>query len=108
LAGRDVDLFTPLLQGAVQKACLTCTVYVDCPFKVAWERVQQAIRQGARRPSAKEKRGQEYNERLYNIMRADFERGELTGEKWLVDNSGSFEKAQRQLEEQVLSRLPPA
>jgi hypothetical protein len=97
-----------LLHGAVHKAGVTGTVYVDCPFPVAWERVQQGIRTGTRRPSPQDKRGPEYNERLYHFPRADFERGELTGERWRVDNSGSLEEAQRQLEEQVLPRLPPA
>jgi thymidylate kinase len=108
VAGRDVALFTSLLHGAVHKACVTGTVYVACPFPVAWERVQQGIRTGTRRPSPQDKRGREYNERLYHFPWADFERGELTGERWRVDNSGSLEEAQRQLEEQVLPRLPPA
>jgi thymidylate kinase len=94
LNGQDVELLFPFLREMVIRANLHATVFVHCPFDLAWARVQR------RNQGRTMVRG--WNEQLLSrmgeYMGEEFRRGILTGQQWEVDNSGTLDRAQKQLE----------
>ena len=101
LNGQDVDLLLPFLKEITVRANLYATVFVHCPFNVAWKRVQ---RRNRGRPL---QRG--WSERLLSRMgdylEEEFRHGMLTGQQWEVDNSGTLEEAQKQIEGYLRTHL---
>jgi thymidylate kinase len=98
--GQDAEPLMSFLREVVARADLRATIFAQCPFDIAWSRVQN------RRPgggSAIKVRGEKMLRRVAEFMEADFQLGVLTGQKWLVDNSKTLEEGQ----EQVASYLLP-
>jgi len=96
--GHDPDPLTPFLREIVARADLRATLYVQCPFEVACNRVK------IRRPdSSTRHRGEAMLRRVADFMVEDFQRGLFTGQQWPVDNSKSLAEGQ----EQVASYLLP-
>jgi thymidylate kinase len=96
--GHDADPLTPFLREIVARADLRATLFVHCPFEVAYHRVKN------RRPdSSTRHRGEAMLRRVADFMADDFQRGLFTGQQWPVDNSKSLAEGQ----EQVASYLLP-
>jgi dTMP kinase len=96
--GQDVDLLTQLLREITLRADLHATVFVKCPFEVAWGRVK-ARNQGV---SPRNERGERLVRMMADCLEEDFNRGTLTGQRWLVDNSKTLAEAQDQIAGYVL------
>jgi thymidylate kinase len=96
--GQDLDPLTQLLKEIVFRADLHATVFVKCPFEVAWDRVK-ARNQGL---SPRNARGERLVRMMADCLEEDFHRGNLTGQRWLVDNSKSLSDAKEQLESFIL------
>jgi thymidylate kinase len=100
-AGPDAEAFVPLLGDTAERAGLCATVFVRCPFEVAWERLRARDRG---RP-VRDRRGREVLERLAVLLDEEFDRGRLTAEQWLVDNAGEPAAAEEQLAGYLLPYL---
>jgi thymidylate kinase len=100
LNGLPVDLLTPFLREITLRANLHATIFVKCPFEVAGSRVS-----GRSPNSSSKRRGKRLLQTLAQHMEADFERGLLTGQQWLVDNSGALEAAEEQVADFLLPYL---
>lgn len=95
--GIDPEEARRQLSGPFWLAGVKATIYVECPFEVAWGRVQAAAEEGERRISPKEKRGKEFNRRLSDRLAMEYNQGTHTGEQWRIDNSGSVDAAEKQV-----------
>jgi thymidylate kinase len=93
LCGQTVDPLLQIVQDIAIRAQLHATVFVQCPFETAWERMKRRNAKLSRQTN----RGELVHRRLAQFMAEDFERGLLTGEQWLVDNSQSQHPAEEQL-----------
>jgi thymidylate kinase len=104
LNGQNPDLLFPFLKEIFGRANIHATIFVRCPFDLAWTRVQ---RRNKGRPLM---RGwsEPLLSRMGGFMEEDFLRGELTGQQWEIDNSSSLEEAQKQLENYLLPHLQVA
>jgi thymidylate kinase len=93
LFGQDIDPLQQILKGVVTRAHLHATIFVKCPFDVAWSRVQ------GRNPkvSLRSNRGELIHRRMAQFVEQDFHAGLLTGQQWLVDNSQDQAVAEQQL-----------
>lgn len=80
----------PLLLRAVEAASLDATLFVDCPFEVAWARVHASAASEGRARGAKELRGEGYNRAFLEHQRSLFDSGECTGVRLRVDNSSDL------------------
>jgi thymidylate kinase len=99
--GQDVDPVLLLLKDLVARAHLHATVFVTCPFEVAWDRVEERSQSlPPRRP-----KNERMLRRVAELMEEDFGRGTLTGQQWLVDNSLEPEVAEEQLTDFLLPYL---
>jgi thymidylate kinase len=97
--GLDVQPLLPLLKEVIARAYLHATIFVKCPFDVAASRVKNRNPQAP----AKGHRGERINRRLAEVIEEEFQRGILTGQQWLVDNS----QTQQVAEEQLVGHLLP-
>jgi thymidylate kinase len=101
--GQDVDGLIPFLRDIAGQATLQATIFVHCPFEVAWHRVER------RRPgSSLRRRAQGMLRQVADFMVEDFQSGLLTGEQWPVDNSGPFEQGQEQVAHYLLPHFEAA
>jgi thymidylate kinase len=91
--GRDADWYLPLLREATARAHLHATVFVHCPFELA----QGRIKSRQMRPGARENQAELIRRRLAEFLQEDFQRGLLTGQQWIVDNSQTLQVAEDQL-----------
>jgi thymidylate kinase len=101
LRGQEVRTVFPILRDLAARAHLFATVFVRCPFEVARRRVRQRNPEWSFGPGYEER----LQEHVPGWMEHDFRRGRITGHRWLVDNSGSREDAERQLAEHLLPYL---
>jgi thymidylate kinase len=93
LNGQEPEVLAPILKEIILRADLHATIFVSCPFDVAWHRVRERSHgaPGRRTPSEALLR------RMSALLEEDFHRGTLTGQQWLVDNSKDWADAQEQL-----------
>ena len=101
LNGLDLFPFRTLLKEVATRAHLHATLFARCPFEVARSREQerdqgQAVNLG---------HGMTLQRRLGEFLEDDFQSGVLTGQQWPVDNAGSLEAAEVQLEDYLLPYL---
>jgi thymidylate kinase len=91
--GQDVEPLTSLLREITYRANLHATVLVRVPFETAWDRVK------ARRQMLGHRKPLDENQmrRMATILEEEFERGQLTGQQWIVDNARSIVSAEEQL-----------
>jgi hypothetical protein len=75
------------------RAHLHATIFVRCPFEVADSRVKSR----SLRPGARENQAEPIRRRVADFLEDDFQRGFLTGQQWLVDNSDTLQTAEEQL-----------
>jgi thymidylate kinase len=97
--GQDVEPLTDILKEITARANLHATVFVRCSFEVARNRV----RERRQTIGLTKNRDERFLRRLAELMEEDFQRGILTGQQWVVDNSDAREAA----EEQLISYLVP-
>lgn len=97
-----VPWFMEVLRDITKLAGLHATILVRCPFDVAWERTVSRVASGEKQMSPKERLGADFNRKLVGYIENDFNAGELTGDRWVVNNSGSKEAAQAQLHDLLL------
>ena len=101
LNGLDPALLAPLLREIALRAELHATIFVRCPFEVAGSRVSE------RNPASSSRtlRSERLLRRMAAFMEEDFQSGLLTGQQWLVDNSGTLTDAEDQLADYLLPYL---
>lgn len=92
----DAELFLPLLQHIAQRARLHATIFVQCPFDVARDRVRRR-EEGT---PVRDVRGERMLRHLADYAQEEFRRGVLTGQQWIVENSGPLS-----LSEETLGRF---
>jgi thymidylate kinase len=97
--GLDAPMLIPLLREMMARADVHATIFVTCPFDMAWQRVSSRNR-GL---SSVIKRGERLFRKISDYLEDDFHRGYLTGQQWTVDNSRNLPEA----EEQVAAYLMP-
>jgi thymidylate kinase len=98
LNGQDAEAMQPFFKDIAARAHLHATIFVDCPFEIATGRAQER----SPGPVTKRSYGEPQLRRLGEIMAADFSSGLLTGQQWRIDNSGTLEAAQQQLDSYLL------
>jgi thymidylate kinase len=91
--GCDVDLLTDVLKETAARADLRATIFVKCPYEVAWSRVEQRLQA----LSSTLVGGETMLRRMAEFMEEDFYRGILTGQQWLVENSKTLADANEQV-----------
>jgi thymidylate kinase len=96
--GQDVDLISSHLKEIALRADLHATVFVQCPFEVAWSRVLDRSLGLA----TTMERGQRLMQRMAKYMEEDYHRGILTGQQWTIDNSKTLDDSTEQLIEYLL------
>jgi thymidylate kinase len=101
LNGLDPAPFQAMLRDVVARAHLYATVFVQCPFEVARQRVQE--RESP--PAGNGKTSVQLLQQLARYQEEEFRNGVLTGQQWLVDNSGPAGAAEEQLEDYLASLL---
>jgi thymidylate kinase len=104
LNGLDLFPFRALLKEVAARAHLHATLFVRCPFEVARLREQERD-QGQTNNVG---HGVAMQRRLAEFLEDDFQAGALTGQQWLVDNAGSLEAAEVQVEDYLLPYFQPA
>jgi thymidylate kinase len=106
-AGLNDDLYIAQLQEIAKTAGLNATIYCDCPFEVAWARVNASVASGDRSSlSPKEQRGSAYLRDLDEWMRRDFRRLEWLGNTYSVMTAKGSELMRTQCAE-ILERWFP-
>src|SRR5438552_427025 len=80
---QEVDLISKHLKEITLRADLHATVFVDCPFEVAWARVVD--RSGGLATATE--RGERLMRRMAEYMGEYYHQGLLTGQQWTVNNS---------------------
>jgi thymidylate kinase len=100
--GVDAEPVVRILQDVAARAQLYATVLVTCPFELGRARVRERS-QGM---VFKRTRDDRVLRRMAESMTQDFERGLVTGQQWLVDNSDALEAAQEQLAGYLSLHLP--
>jgi thymidylate kinase len=91
--GLDPGPIEAILKDLVARAHLHATVMVSCPFDTARSRVTER-----NLPlTARGVQDDRFLRKLAALMDAEFSRGLLTGQQWLVDNSGELKAAEDQL-----------
>jgi thymidylate kinase len=95
---QEVDLITQHLKEIALRADLHATVFVDCPFEVAWARVMD--RSGGLATATE--RGERLMRRMADYMQEDYHRGLLTGQQWTVNNAKTLDEAGEQLADYLL------
>jgi thymidylate kinase len=103
LRGQEVAPMVEVLKDVAERAHLSATVFVHCPFEVARRRVRK--RETGVVPEGHPAEG--ILRRLPELMEQDFLEGLLTGKRWPVDNSGGLEEAERQVANYLLPLLGP-
>ena len=93
--GENTEPFLPVLRQITERAGLYATIFVECPFDVAWDRLRRRDEGSA----VRDLRGQAVLQRLAQLAEEEFRRGEFTGRPWPIENSGPFG-----LSEQALAR----
>jgi thymidylate kinase len=101
LNGLDTAPFQTMLRDVVARAHLHATVFVTCPFEIARQRVEE--REAA--AGGNGKTSVQLLQQLARFQEEDFRAGTLTGQQWLVDNSGAAGAAEEQLEDYLASLL---
>jgi thymidylate kinase len=98
---QEVDLISKHLREIVLRADLHATVYVQCPFEIAWARVVD--RSGGLATATE--RGERLMRRMAEYMEEDYHSGQLTGQQWTVDNSKTLDDAADQLADYLFPYL---
>ncbi len=96
--GQPVDFLMRPLQEIIVHANLHATIFVHCPFEVAYSRAQER-RQGLTRRN----RDQSTLRSMARFLEEEFHRGILTRQQWRVDNANALKDA----EDQVAGYLLP-
>ena len=76
-----------LLDHATAISGLNATIFIDCPFEIAWDRIQVAFLTTGENLSSKEKKGMEYNRIFLSHHKKLFETSEITKNKIILENS---------------------
>jgi thymidylate kinase len=98
---QEVDLISKHLREIVLRADLHATVYVQCPFEMAWARVVD--RSGGLATATE--RGERLMRRMAEYMEEDYHSGLLTGQQWTLDNSKTLDDAAEQLSDYLFPYL---
>ena len=101
LNGIDLFPFRALLKEVATRAHLHATLFARCPFELARLREQERD-QGQ---TSNDGHGVAMQRRLAEFLEDDFQAGVLTGQQWPVDNAGSLEAAEVQVEDYLLPYL---
>jgi len=99
--GQNVEAVMHLLKDLVARAHLHATIFVKCPFDVAWLRVKE--RNLALTPRGN--RGEDFLRKMTELMDEEFEKGVVTAQRWIVDNSDELAVAEKQLAAHLLPYL---
>jgi len=99
--GQDVATVLPFFKEISASAGLWATVLVQCPCEIAFGRVRQRRRGSRPRTPEEEQRLRQ----LAGFVAEDFRQGLLTGEQWLIDNSGALGAAEEHLGRYLLPYL---
>jgi thymidylate kinase len=86
---------------------LHATIFVRCPFELAFQRAESRNRG----MSLRDTRDKGYLARLAALMEEDFRQGLITRQQWPVDNSGELADAEQQLDAYLAAYFgdePPA
>jgi thymidylate kinase len=101
LNGIDLFPFRALLKEVAARAHLHATLFARCPFEIARLREQERD-QGQ---TSNGGHGVAMQRRMAEFLEDDFQAGVLTGQQWAVDNAGSLEAAEVQVEDYLLPYL---
>jgi thymidylate kinase len=102
--GLDIDLILPLLREMATQVDLHATIFVTCPFDMAWQRVEKRNK-GL---SSVLRRGEKLFRRVAEYLEEDFHFGLLSGQQWLVENSKTLPEAEEQVAGYLLPYLQKA
>lgn len=86
----DLDWIDSSLADAVRLSELNATLFIDCPFDIAWERLRTAVKNGEREHSFKDTRGAEYNRHFTENQKRIFETSPLAMTRISISNSQDF------------------
>ena len=82
--GTKTEQYMDHLKDIARRAQLAATIFCDCPFEIAWQRVNEEVEDGRRVTlSPKEAKGEPYLRQLHDAMTADFQGLSWIGEKYL-------------------------
>jgi thymidylate kinase len=101
LNGPGAEHLIPMLKELTAISELHATIYVKCPFEMAWGRVKN--RQAWLLPT--QTLSETLLRRTAEFLEEDFGSGVLTGRQWLVDNSGTLEQSHEQITSYLLPYL---
>ena len=80
--GTDAEPYIEHLKAIARRAELAATIFCECPFEIAWQRVNEEVQRGRRLAlSPKEAKGEAYLRLLHNSMQLDFEKLTWIGSK---------------------------
>ena len=80
--GTNAESYLEHLRAIARRAELAATIFCECPFETAWQRVNEEVQRGRRLAlSPKEAKGESYLRLLHNSMRDDFEKLTWIGAK---------------------------
>lgn len=86
--GTDAEPYIGHLKAVMRQADLAATVFCQCPFEVAWRRVNDEVKSGGRASlSPKEAKGEQYLRRLHDAMKNDFEMLTWLGDKYSISTN---------------------
>jgi thymidylate kinase len=97
----NMDWVESSLVDTVRLSELDATLFIDCPFDVAWSRCQKALRSGVREVSLKDTRGAEYNQKFAMHQKQVFESSSLAMTKMTICNSQDELTFSRQIREKI-------
>jgi len=103
-----MDWLESSLADTVMLSGLDATLFIDCPFEVAWNRCQKAFLSGCREMSFKDTKGAEYNQMFSMHQKQLFDAAFLTKDRILICNSVdelTFAKRVRDKMMPLLSRI---
>jgi thymidylate kinase len=90
--GESGSTFLPHLKDIAVRSTLAATIYCDCSFETAWDRVNAEVRNGGRAAlSPKEMKGPIYLRRLHDAIKADFDRLDWIGAKYSIATDRGIE-----------------
>lgn len=105
----DVEVYIPHLREIATVAGVSATIFCQCPFELAWERLVHDVASGNRSSlSPKEARGPDYLRLLFTSMVDDFGRLDWLGTKIEIRTDVELRHTAHEIADKLVSILPKA
>ena len=95
--GTHPELYIDTIKDIALRSTLDATIYCDCDFEIAWQRVNAEVESGRRTSlSPKERKGATYLRQLHEAIKDDFDHLSWIGQKHSIATDQGLDTMERQ------------